>query len=304
MIVHSQPELRSPVLLCAMSGWSDAGSTAGSALRYLLMKRPHQRIAEFDPDAIFSYTVTRPVTSITSTSEGSERRLQWPELVWFATPVPEGAHDLVVLLGPEPDLRWRESVADVAAYAARLGIAQAFTLGAFYAPVHYASPAPVVGLSQDAAMRDRLHRVGVRDSDYEGPTGFVTAVLHAIAARGIPAASLWVAAPSYLPNVTNPRLSAALLSTVEKLLSQELWLGELEAAGRDAERRITEALQARPEFTALLQQIAGLTPPGQEARREEETGELPSAEEVLKDLEEYLLRSRGDQDADAGGPAA
>ncbi|MCL4534098.1 MAG: PAC2 family protein [Bacteroidetes bacterium] len=298
LTVHSQPTLRSPVLLCAVSGWSDAGYAASGALLYLLMKRQAQRIAEFDPDAVFSYTVTRPVTAYDSSGQ---RTLRWPELAWFALPVPEAAHDLVLLLGPEPDLRWRDTVSAAAGYAVQLGMTQAFTLGAFYAPVHYASPAPVLGLTTDSGLREQLHRLGVRDSDYEGPTGFVTAALHAIIGRGIPAASLWAAAPSYLPNITNPRLSAMLLSVVEKLLGQQLWLAELEAAGRDAERRIAEALKARPELLNLLQQLAGISGQSTEPRREEEQGELPSAEEVLKDLEDYLRRSQGQGPEGQGG---
>lgn len=298
LIAHSQPTLRSPALLCAVSGWSDAASAASGALRYLLMKREHQRIAEFDPDAIFSYTVTRPVTAFTSSGH---RMLRWPELAWFALPVPEAERDLVLLLGPEPDLRWREAVSAIASYAVQLGITQAFTLGGFYAPVHYASPPPILGLSSVPELRDRLHRLGIRDSDYEGPTGFVTAVLHAIGTRDIPAASLWVGAPSYLPNIAHPRLSAALLSAVGKLLGQDLWLAELEAAGRDTERHIADALKARPELRNLLQQLANVSGAIHEPRREDEQGELPSAEEVLKDLEDYLRRSQGEGSEEPGG---
>ena len=83
--VYSQPTLRSPVLLCGFGGWADAASAATGALRYLLLKRPGQRIAEFDPDAIYSYTVTRPVTTL---EPRAGRRLQWPELSLTALFVP------------------------------------------------------------------------------------------------------------------------------------------------------------------------------------------------------------------------
>ena len=299
LTIHAQPSLRSPVLLCAVSGWSDAGSAASGALRYLLRKRPSQRIADFDPDAIFSYPVTRPITTFASPGH---RVLHWPELGWHALVVPDAPHDLVLLVGPEPDLRWREAVEAVAGYAQQLGVVQVITLGAFYAAVHYTSPPPVLGFSPDVALRERLHQLGVRDSDYEGPTGFVTAVLNAVSGRGIPAASLWVAAPAYLQNVTNPKLAAALLSLVERTIGQDLWLTELEAAGRDAEQRIAEALKTRPEMLALLERLAEAATETPEPRREEEQqGELPSAADVLKDLEDYLHRSQDKGPGEQGG---
>jgi proteasome assembly chaperone (PAC2) family protein len=267
-----------------------------------MMKREAQRIADFDPDAIYQYTITRPVTNF-----GAHRRrvLRWPEFSFFVIRAPEAGHDLALLLGPEPDLRWKECIEAVAGFSARLGVQQAFTLGAYYGPVHYAAPPPVVGIATDPQLRHGLQRLGVSDSDYEGPTGFVTGVSHALAGRGVPAASLWVAAPAYLQNITNPALSVALLTRLEALLGQSLWLGELEVAGRDASRRIEEALRARPDILELLQRLSGSEAPDSEAPAApspaEEPAELPSAADILKDLEDYLHRSQGGQ-SDASGP--
>jgi hypothetical protein len=296
LTIHTTPELRSPALLVAVSGWSDACSAATGALRYLLMKREAQRIADFDADAVYQYTVTRPLSTF---NRERWRSIRWPEFSFFSIPVPEANHDLVLLLGPEPDLRWKECVEAIASFAVRLGIEKTITLGAYFGTVHYAAPPPVTGLSNDLSLRHTLQRLGVNDTDYEGPTGFVTGVLHAVASRGIPSASLWVAAPAYLQNLSNPALSVALLNQVESLLGQSLWLTELDAAGRDASRRIGEALQARPEVLELLQRLTGTeAPPPPEpgpspTDASAGSGELPSAADILKDLEDYLHRSQG-----------
>ncbi len=292
--VLAQPELKSPVLLCAFGGWADAASAASGALRYLMLKREGQRIAEFDPDALYVYTTTRPVTM---QENGGIRRLQWPELAWTALEVPEADHDLVILVGPEPDLRWRECVQAIGSFAARLGVTQLLTFGGFLAQVHYAGPPAMLGISSDPQFRAKMHRMGIEESNYQGPTGFVTAVLREAADRGIPAASIWIAAPSYLSNTSNPKLAAALLQTAEQLLEQDLWLAELNAAGRDMERRIEDALRARPDLASFLKRLRGeeedevetSAPEGDEAQ-----SELPSAEEVLKDLEDHLRRLKGD----------
>jgi hypothetical protein len=62
LAIHHLPDLRQPAVICAVSGWSDAGSAASGALAYLLGKWSTRRFAEFDSDVIYNYTVTRPAT--------------------------------------------------------------------------------------------------------------------------------------------------------------------------------------------------------------------------------------------------
>ncbi|TAK34111.1 MAG: PAC2 family protein [Chloroflexota bacterium] len=300
LTVHTLPSLRSPALLCGFSGWADAGFAASQAVRYILQKRENERIAEFNPDSIYAYTTTRPSGVFASPGR---RVLRWPSLAWHAVPVPESPRDLVILVGPEPDLRWQECLEKAAAFIEQLGISQVITLGAFLAQVHYAAPPFLMGLASNEEMRERLQSLSVRETDYEGPTGFASGVASAAAEKGIPTVSLWTAAPSYLANMANPKLSAALLATSEQLLGQELWRQELEAAGREMERNIDEAVRARPELAKLFPHILGqeIQPSAEQLSAENsvEFGDFPSAEEVLKDLEEHLRRLREQRSDDA-----
>ncbi|MBI3978516.1 MAG: PAC2 family protein [Chloroflexi bacterium] len=296
LTILSEPELRSPVLLCGVSGWSDAATAASGALRYLLQKRPAEIIARFEPDDLYVYTITRPLVEI-----GSENRrvVRWPDFAFHAIRVPDGPHDLVLLTGPEPDIRWR-AVADAAAdHTRRLGVYQLITLGCFYAPVHYARAPIIVASSSIAAQQRQLRSIGSQESGYQGPTGFLSALTAEVEARGIARASIWTAAPSYLPNLDNPKLAAALLEVVERLLGQGLWRAELEAAGRDLERRVREVLHQRPDLVKSLERLD----PGEQEKPEpaasegEAPRELPTTEEVLREAEEHFRRLRG-EDAD------
>ena len=297
LTVHHLPDLRQPAVLCAVSGWSDAGSAASGALGYLLGKWSNRRFAEFDPDAIYNYTVTRPATIRPG---GGRRRLHWPELTWYALPVLHAQRDLVLLLGPEPDLRWRELRRAALDLIGRLQASMLLTLGAFYAQVPHTGPVRLFGRSADAGLRAELSELGIADTDYQGPTGLVTALSDAAEQRGLPAAGLWAAAPMYLQGTTNPKLSAGLLLTAERLVRADLGLAELQAAGRDLERRIDQALRDRPDFEKLVRRLAGQVEPEPAAEAPEPpppTGELPTPEEVLRDLESYLkgLRDEGNE---------
>jgi len=305
---YSTPELRSPILLCGFSGWADAASAASGALRYLQIKRPGRRIAGFDADAIYNYTTTRPLTLFDGQGQ---RRIEWPSLDITAIEVPEARHDLLVLVGPEPDLRWRDWVRTLYDYVTQLQVSAVLTFGAFLAQVHFAGPASLTGISSDPWMRDQLRQLGIEDSSYQGPTGITTVILREAADRGIPAASLWAAAPSYLSSTSNPKLAAALLDVAERLIGQGLWKDELETAGREMERRVQEALRSRPDLVNFLKQLRGESPEDaaaeersaepEEPAQGDDSDELPSSEEVLRDLEEHLRRLKGDSGQGNGG---
>ena len=160
-------------------------------------------------------------------------------------------------------------------------------------------------------MRDQLRQLGIEDSSYQGPTGITTVILREAAERGIPAASIWAAAPSYLSSTSNPKLAAALLTVAERLIGQDLWKGELETAGREMERRVQDALRSRPDLADFLKQLREESSEGaateepdielEEPSQADDSDELPSSEEVLRDLEEHLRRLKGDSGQGYGG---
>lgn len=286
LTIHSTPELRSPVLLCAFSGWPDAGEAASGALDYLVAKWAPRRFAELDASRAYVQTTHRPRSRMTGFGR---QRLLWPSLACYALPVPYAPRDLVLVHGAEPDLRWRGCSEALVGLAEQLGSELVLTLGAYLAPVSHTGTVQLSGRSSRAELRRTLAGLGLRDGSYEGPTGFPTVLLEAVSKRGHGAASLWAASPIYLRTLANPKLSAAMLGIVERLLNVDVGLTELEIAGRDLERRIDEELSARPDLERFVHRLAG-------SDENDDLSDLPDAEEILDDLEQYLRRLGGDED--------
>jgi hypothetical protein len=290
--VHQEMSLRSPLLLAAFSGWPDASLAATGALKYLRAKYEVTRLAELDPEAIFCYSITRPITSML---DRGRRSFRYPELVVYGVPLPFAERDVVLVTGPEPDLLWRECCRTIADYASQLGVQNVVTFGAFYAQVPHNLRPPVFGRSVDDRERERLAALGIQDTSYEGPTGFPTALADTTQQRGIPSTGLWAAGPIYLQGGTNPKVALRLLRVVERMHRVELGLGELRGASLDLDRRIDEALHARPDLERFVHRMAGV---GEEevdtgeASDQIDEGELPTPEEFLQSLEEYLRESR------------
>jgi hypothetical protein len=160
--------------------------------------------------------------------------------------------------------------------------------------VAHKAPVSLNGSASDEQARKALRGLGLGRTSYEGPTGFLSAVVDASQKLGMTTTGVWGAAPSYLPGVANPKVSAALLRVVEELLRVDLGRAELEVSGRDMVRRVDEALQERPDLQEFIERLeAGeLTeePPPLDEPEEISSPpeELPSPEALLQNLEQYL----------------
>ncbi|MGH9102598.1 MAG: PAC2 family protein, partial [Acidimicrobiales bacterium] len=109
-----RPRLREPVLLAAFEGWNDASDAASGALAYLARTWGARRFATLDSEELFDFTSARPEVRF----EGTDgRRIEWPTVSFSAAAPPGAGRDVVLLSGPEPQLRGRSfavSVADLA----------------------------------------------------------------------------------------------------------------------------------------------------------------------------------------------
>jgi hypothetical protein len=301
MRIVDRPALRSPILLAAFGGWGDAGSAATGALAYLLGDPPPAACATIDPEACFDFTVQRPVTR---RGTDGRWRLDYPEIGLYPVARPSAERDLLLLHGPEPHTSWPTIAQAVAELGAELRVETALTFGAFIGPVSHRRT-PIVRRTPNEVLDARLAALGFEDTPYAGPTAFVTALLHALDAAGIPSASLWAASPAYL-GAPNPALSLALLEAAERVLETGLELGRLQGIATDFLRKVESALRANPEVAERLGRLIDLEPADVSADPEpappEEQGppDLPSGRDLVDELERFLRERRGQSGPGAG----
>ena len=243
--------LRKPVLLAGFGGWGDAGSAASIALRHVLGDPSPPASAMLDPSACYDFTVARPLS--TRSPDGRRWSLEYPKIAFYPLPLPGAERDLLVLLGPEPHFRWPELAPAIINYARAAGVESMITLGAYVGPVTH-HVAPVVRRTLDASLGDRLAELELQDTDYEGPTAFVTALLHAAAAGGITAASLWVATPPYL-QAGNPVAALALLEATGKVTRLPMSIERLREVADTFLHDVEAALEEHPELAEQLKEM-------------------------------------------------
>ncbi len=212
LIWESRPDgLRAPAMVCAFTGWNDAGDAASAALQFVGASLDASRFATLDPEEFFDFQAARPMIKLT---EGKTREITWPSIEVYEARVPRAPRDLVLVGGPEPSMRWRTFCTAITDLAEAIGAQMVVTLGALLADVPHTRPVHITGLSSDEGLIERLG--DVTTGNYEGPTG-ITGVLHAACAEaGIPSASLWASVPHYVAAAPNPKAALALVRRLEQ----------------------------------------------------------------------------------------
>lgn len=237
-----RPEPASPVLVVAFGGWNDAGDAATGALDHLAEHWDARRLAEIDPEDFYDFTATRPVVE---RDDHDDPHLTWPGVeVLHATGT--GGDPVVLVRGPEPQLRWRTFAGLVGDLADELGVRLVLTLGAFVAEVPHTRGTPVVATSHH---RDAEQGLDLAPSRYEGPTGIVGVLHHACRARDLPSAALWAAIPSYVPSAPSPKAALALVERLSELLGVSVPTMELTLEAAAYEHEISELVD-EDEVTA------------------------------------------------------
>ncbi len=148
----SRPRLRSPIVIAAFAGWGDAGEAASTAARHLADVWATREFASIDPEEFYDFSTTRPQVRL---SEGVHREIVWPANEFSASSVLNSDLDVVVLLGTEPQLRWRTFCAEVLSVATDLDARMLITMGALLAEVPHSRPVSVIGTAADGELIDR-----------------------------------------------------------------------------------------------------------------------------------------------------
>jgi len=272
-----------PILVMCLEGWIDAGLGGAAALAAVVGGRATERVVVWDADEVIDHRARRPVLHI---ADGVATGISWPELELRAT-VDDVGRDVLVLMGPEPDMRWHAFSRSVVELATAFGVRQAVGLGAFPAPVPHTRPVRLVATAPTSAS---AADVGYVAGKIDVPAGVQAVLEHDLNLAGIPAIGLWARVPHYVVSMPYPGASAALVDGLAAIGGLTLPSHELHEAAARATTRIDELIAASDEHKAMVKQLEVQV--DQEARVSDlDPATLPSGDELAAELERFL---RGD----------
>lgn len=271
-----RPSLRRPLLVLAFEGLFDAALAATSAAQHLIDAGVSSRkVARIDPETFFDFQQRRPEVAFDGLGQ---RVIHWPHNDGHAVlSPPEVPHDLVVMSGVEPHLRWRTFADALIAMARGLEAEMVITLGAMVGMAPHTRPLGVVGSTTNP---DLARRLGLGRPSYQGPTGLVGVLHERMAAAELPVISLRVSVPHYVPTPPNPEATRSLLGRLELITGVPTHHQAFATAADEWRRQIDRAVADDEDLRAYVTSL--------EAQVDENEDLLPSGDDLANQLQAFL----------------
>ena len=279
----AEPSLREPTMVYTFTGWNDAGDAASSAVRALVERWGATAIAEIDPEPFTDFATIRPHVRIND----GHRSIVWPTVGLWSASGPGG--DVLLVLGPEPSLRWKLFCAQLVGVAERLGARMSVSLGALLADVPHTRPVQIIGTASDPELMDRFE---LQRSRYEGPTGIVGVLHDAMATAGIAVASLWAAVPQYAAQVPSPKAALALVERACGLIGSPAPADAFTGAAAEYDARIAALIADDDDLVAYVSRLESFLDDELDDGDDETPAGRPldaeNLDELVAEVEQYL----------------
>ena len=282
------PDLRDPWLVAAFDGWNDAADAASGVVDHLIEQWDAELLLQLDPEDF--YVLTEPdlrpqVHHIDPHgSEPGSRHITWPTPRLFVARPPKSERDVLLLRAPEPSIRWNTFCRTFIEVAQMVGVRDVYAIGALLADSPHTHPTPVSVSTTDP---DIIDDVNATPSQYSGPVGITTILTELANEVGMTTVSLWGAVPHYLAEPPCPKVTLALLRSLEDVVGTSLPEGVLVELAEAWQRGADDAMSADAELAAYVEEL----------EKERGTMEIPEAsgDAIAREFQRYL-RHRADED--------
>ena len=272
-------------MIAAFGGWNDAADAASAAVEHLALTWDATELWEIDSDEFYDYQATRPTIRQV---DGVTRRIEWPSATVSYARIADADRDVIFVIGPEPNLRWRTFCAQLVDLAEALDVELAVTLGSLLADTPHSRPVPVTGSAETSAAATRF---GLSPSRYEGPTGITGVLQDSFVQAGIPSVSLWAAIPHYISHPPNPKATLALLKRLQPIIEVPVPLGVLPDQAQDWQEAVDEMMSEDDDMASYVQELEER----EDAEKDiDDTMSQVDGDTLAAEFENYLKHRDGD----------
>ena len=290
------PRLDSPVLIVMLQGWIDAAGAAHEAMSAIENQIDPLPIATFDADVFIDYRARRPTMEI---REGRNAGIDWPTIDLHAGRDRSG-RDVLILHGHEPDSAWRRFAAAVREICLRMNVSMMVGLGAYPFPTPHTRPS---NLSCTTPSPDLLARFPFLRSSVDVPAGMAAVLEEVLHDAGIPSIGIWAQVPQYLPGMTYPAATLALLRGLAATADLRFDTTALEHESVIQTERLDRMVERNAEHAQMVAKLesaydALMSPqlplPAIEEPPMMTENDIPTPEELAAELEAFLRDTNPD----------
>ena len=283
-------------MVAALTGFADSGSAVTQFSTHVLDSLAHRPIATFDSDALLDYRARRPTIYFDQDHLSDYR----PPSLKLYLAEDELEQQFLLLTGYEPDFQWERFTAAVLQLVDRFQVKTTTWVHAIPMPVPHTRP---IGVTVSGNRTELTDAMSVWKPRTQVPANALHLIEYRLQELGHPTAGFVLLIPHYLADTEYPAAAVTALESVSAATGLLFPTDRLREEGRDFVARIESQVENNQELARLVGTL--------EERHDsymldnplpspliDEDGELPSADEIAAELQNFLAsRREGSEDA-------
>lgn len=285
-------------LVAGVTGFADAGAAVTQLSDYLLETLSHEIVAEFDVDALLDYRARRPTIYFDQDHLSDYRPLKLN--LYLAKD--EIGQPFLLLTGFEPDFQWERFSAAVLSLIDAYKVKTTTWVHAIPMPVPHTRQ---IGVTVSGNRTELTDAMSVWKPHTQVPANALHLVEYRLQQLGHPTVGFVLLIPHYLADTEFPLAAVKALESVSAATGLIFPTDSLREDGREFVSRIDDQVESNTELAKLVGTLEErhdnymLDNPLRSPLTDED-GELPSADDIAAELENFLAIRRNGEDPKVG----
>ena len=282
-------------LIAGLTGFTDAGSAVSQLGTYLLDTLDFEVVATFDNDSLLDYRARRPIISFDRDHVTDYR----PASLRLYLVRDELKRPFLLLSGFEPDFRWEAFGEAVLSLIENLAVSSVTWVQAIPIPVPHTRP---IGVTVSGNRSDLIESLSVWKPSTQVPANALHLVEYRLQQISFPVTGFVLLVPHYLADTEYPAAVITALDDISTATGLIFPTDRLREADREFVANIDQQVASNAELGKLVGTLeerhdSYMHDNGLRSPLTDSDGELPSADEIAAELEDFLaLRRHSDDD--------
>lgn len=276
-------------LIAGLTGFADAGNAVSQLGTALLDDLEHETVAVFDNDALLDYRARRPTISFSEDHISDYRPPQLAlHLMWDEMHQP-----FLFLHGYEPDFEWDAFTAAVLELVDTFEVDSTTWIHAIPMPVPHTRP---IRVTVSGTRKDLIEQLSVWKPHTQAPGTAMHLLEYRMQQTGLEVTGFVLLVPHYLADTEYPAAVIAALQNISTATGLIFPTDEL----RDEDREFLANIEGQVAGNTELARLVGTLEERHDSYMQDnpapaladESGQLPTADELAAELETFLAHQR------------
>jgi hypothetical protein len=279
-------------LVAALTGFADAGSAVTQLNEYFLDTLDHTTIAQFDNDILLDYRARRPTIYFDEDHIGDYT----PASLALYLARDELGQQFLLLTGYEPDFQWERFTAAVIGLIDKYKVKSSTWVHAIPMPVPHTRP---ISVTVSGNRSELIETMSLWKPRTQAPANALHLIEYRLQELNHPIAGFVLLVPHYLADTEFPLAAVTALESVSAATGLIFPTDALRESGRDFLTKIESQVENNPELAKLVGTLeerhdSYLQDNPIRSPLTDEDGELPSADSIAAELQNFLAMRRDD----------